>query len=57
MRNFVISSLINQDSESWNHCVIQQVFSPNISTTILTTPLFEQLEEDTLIWKGENNGV
>jgi len=49
VRDFVVSSLINQDSKSWNHDVIQQVFSPDISTTILTTPLFDQVEEDTLI--------
>jgi len=57
VRDFVVSSLINQDSKSWNYDVFQQVFSPYISTAILTTPLFEQVEEDTLIWKGENNGV
>lgn len=40
----------------WNEPVVRQVFSEDLASKILNTPLFEQAQLDTFIWKAEKNG-
>jgi hypothetical protein len=46
-----------QYQKTWNIDVIQQVFSPDFASSILRTPLIDQVQEDKLIWKAEKNGL
>jgi len=48
--------LIDHESNSWNHNVINYYFDVGTVQEILKTPLFHQVEEDQLIWKAEKNG-
>jgi hypothetical protein len=36
---------------------VQQVFSEDIASDILNTPLVTQVASDRLIWKAERNGI
>jgi len=51
-----VSSLIDHNSKTWNQEVIHKVFIPDITMSILCTPLIVKVEEDKLIWKVEKNG-
>ena len=51
-----LDSLINPDTRSWNYNAINYYFDHGIVHRILRTPLFNQVEEDQLIWKAERNG-
>lgn len=53
VQNFTVNSLIEDTTKRWNEQVIRQVFSPDIATAILHTPLFSQVQHDRLIWKAE----
>jgi hypothetical protein len=48
-----VQSLINTTNKTWNLGVIQQVFSPGVSQSILTTPLIDPVVDDILVWKAE----
>jgi len=51
-----INSLMDPYFKRWNEPVVRQVFSEDLASKILNTPLFEQIQQDTLIWKAEKNG-
>jgi ribonuclease HI len=51
-----VHSLMNITTKTWNVGVVQQVFDPVTASSILNTPLVDQVEEDRLIWKVEKNG-
>ena len=57
VQNFTVQSLIDASHKRWNSDVVQQVFSPDIAALILRTPLLDQVVEDSLVWKGEKNGM
>lgn len=43
-------------TKSWNETVVRNVFSANLASKILNTPLINQVESDRLLWKVEKNG-
>ena len=51
-----INNLMDPYFKQWNVPVVRQVFSEDLASKILNTPLFEQVQHDTLIWKAEKNG-
>ena len=51
-----INSLVDPNAKRWNEPVVRQVFSDNIAAQILNTPLFEQVQQDRLIWKAKKHG-
>ena len=55
IHNFTINSLMNLYDKSWNEQVVRQVFSADIASKILHTPLISQVEEDRIVWKGERH--
>jgi hypothetical protein len=46
VRDFSVNSLIDNDTKTWNVDTVRQVFSTNIATAILRTPLIDQVQED-----------
>jgi len=56
LHNFTINILMNLYDKSWNEQVVRQVFSVDIASKILHTPLISQVEEDRIVWKGERHG-
>lgn len=51
-----VNSLMDPYFKRWNESVVRQVFSEDLAAKILNTPLFEQVQHDTLLWKAEKNG-
>jgi len=51
-----IHSLIDHESNTWNHQLISYYFDDAVVQDILKTPLFSQVPEDQLIWNLEKNG-
>jgi len=51
-----INSLMDPYAKRWNEPMVRQVFSDNIAAQILNTHLFEQVQQDPLIWKAEKHG-
>jgi hypothetical protein len=56
VRHTSINSLLDPYAKRGNELVVRQVFSDNIAVQILNTPLFEQVQQDRLIWKAEKHG-
>jgi len=56
VRDFKDHNLMSEYGKVWNASLIRQVFSNDIAEAILNTPLFEQVQNDRLIWKVERNG-
>jgi len=54
--DFTVDSLIDDKSKRWNEVLEWQVFSNDIAYVVLNTPLFDQVQNDLLIWKEEKNG-
>jgi hypothetical protein len=44
-----VHSLMDITTKTWNVGVVQQVFDPVIASSILNTPLVDQVDEDRLI--------
>ena len=57
VQNVTINNLMNLYDKSWNEEVVHQVFSVDLATKILNTPLIAQVQDDRLIWKAEKNGL
>jgi hypothetical protein len=55
--NMTVSELVNQNTGSWNHTFITQLFNSRDTTEIMKIPLNLQHEEDTPIWKHSKNGT
>jgi len=51
-----VNSLMDPHFKRWNEPVVRQVFSEDLASKILNTPLFEQVQHDTLLWKAKKNG-
>jgi ribonuclease HI len=56
VRDFKVQSLISEHGKVWNAPIIRQVFSNDIATAILNTPLYDQVRTDRFVWKVERNG-
>jgi len=56
VRDFKVHNLMSEYGKVWNAPLISLVFSNDIAEAILNTPLFEQVQNDRLIWKAERNG-
>ena len=56
VRNASTNCLLNLYVKRWNEPVVQQVFSEDLASKILNTPLFEQVQHDRMIWKAKKNG-
>jgi hypothetical protein len=56
VRNFKVQSLISEHGKRWNVPLVRQVFSNDIVDAIFSTPLYDQVHQDRLIWKAERNG-
>ena len=56
VRNASINFLLDPYVKSWNEPVVRQVFSEDLASKILNTPLFEQVQHNRMIWKAEKNG-
>jgi hypothetical protein len=54
VRDFKVHSLLSEYDKVWNAPLIRQMFSNDIAD-ILNTLLFEQFQNDRLIWKAERN--
>jgi len=54
--NYSVKSLLLDHCKSWNVPLLRQVFSDDVTSRILNTPLIEQVKNDRLIWKAEKNG-
>jgi len=57
VRDFTVDSLIDNNSKSWNIDLVRQVFSEDITSTILQTPLINQGPGDHMILKAEKNDM
>ena len=55
LHNFTVNSLMNLYDKSLNEQVVRQVFSADIASKILHTPLISQVEDDRIVWKGERH--
>jgi len=42
VRDFTVKSLLEENSKRWNEPLIRQVFSHDIASAIINTPLFSQ---------------
>lgn len=47
--NFTVNSLIEDTTKRWNEQIIRQVFSPDIASSVLHTPLFSHVQHDKLL--------
>jgi len=47
-----IHSLVDHESNSWNHQLISYYFDDVVVDDILKTPLFSQVREDQFIWNA-----
>jgi hypothetical protein len=45
------------NSKVWNYEVLCGMFEANRVSTIMNTPLFAPVNEDTIVWKLEHNGT
>ena len=52
-----VADFIDIHSKKWNAPLITQVFSHDLATETLNTPLYDQVPVDNLIWKAEKNGI
>jgi len=57
LQNFSVNSLMHPNSKTWNEELIYQVVDTTTTASILRTPLFDQVEEDKLVWKAERTGL
>jgi len=46
VRDFTVKSLLEENFKRWNEKLIRQVFSHDIASTIINTPLFSQVQQD-----------
>jgi len=56
VRNALINCLFDPYGKSWNELVVRQVFNKDLAYKIPNTPLFEQVQQDKMIWKAGKNG-
>lgn len=54
--NASINCLLDTYVKSCNEPAVRQVFSDDLASKILNTPLIEQAQHDMMIWKAEKNG-
>ena len=47
---------MNPYAKIWDEVVIRLVFSANLASKIMNTPLIDQVQNDCLIWKAKKNG-
>lgn len=52
-----VKDIIDQSDKVWNTPFIFNLFDPNTTQLILSTPLHPLVDEDKLIWKAEKNGM
>lgn len=57
VRNFAVNSFLKNTAKRWNEPLIRQVFSHDISSSIISTSLIAKVQHDRLILKAEKNGV
>ena len=50
-----VNSLMDPYFKRWNELVVRQVISEDLASKILNTPIYEQVQHDTLLWKAEKN--
>jgi hypothetical protein len=50
-----INHLMDPYAKRRNEHVVRWVFNDNIAVKILNTPLFDQVQQDRLIWRAENH--
>ena len=50
---FTVGSLMHTNSKSWNGNLVKHVFSEDIATSIINTPLFNQIANKKLVWKAK----
>ncbi|MCH94197.1 ribonuclease H protein, partial [Trifolium medium] len=54
--NITVNELMNTNVKSWNKEKIESIFPLHITNRILNTPLFDMIEEDSLIWEDNIHG-
>lgn len=52
-----VKDLMMPNSKVWNYEVLCGMFEANRVSTIMNTPLFAPVNEDTIVWKLEHNGT
>jgi len=53
---YTVGHLIHQDTKSWNEELVWYIFEEGTAQRILNIPLFQQVNEDRLVWNPEKNG-
>jgi ribonuclease HI len=56
MYELFVSDLFVQGMKMWDSHKVHSLFADSVAKHILNTPLFEEVKEDRLVWKFENNG-
>jgi ribonuclease HI len=51
-----VHDLLVQDMKAWDSNKIHSLFSEHVAESILKIPLFEEVQEDRLVWNFENHG-
>jgi hypothetical protein len=51
-----VKDLLMPNSKKWNYEVLCSMFEANTVSTIMKTPLFDSVREDTIVWKLEQDG-
>jgi hypothetical protein len=55
--HMTVKDLMMPNSKVWNYEVLCGMFEANRVSTIMNTPLFAPVNEDTIVWKLEHNGT
>ena len=55
--NASVTSLINQDTMSWNVPLLHEIFLPRDIKMIIKIPLSMRRSRDILVWTGTSKGV
>lgn len=53
----LVSDLIDEDTKQWNRDLISSCFERDVAQQIVSIPLSFRLPPDSLVWKGEKDGM
>jgi len=56
LQRYTVGHLIHQDTKSWNEELVRYIFEEGTAQRILNLPLFQQVNEDRLVWNPEKIG-
>jgi len=56
LEDLTMNHLMNPDLLSWNHNLVNSLFTSQVAVVVISTPLFTRSMEDTRIWKVSPDG-